>query len=170
VPRGAPYFGANLLFHRSSSAVGFQTGVLYVPKGATILFAGGTVALEVTYIEVPLMFRLRLPFGGPGFMPALVAGASVGLKSDCQLTAISGSVSLTVDCDDSSLQDQFDPKAIDVGLTVGADLEIPVGWRRLLVVPSIRYTRGTSVIGDTADDADATNSSFQIGAGVRFTS
>jgi hypothetical protein len=167
VPRSAPYVGASLLFHRGGSAVGFQTGVLYVPKGATVLFAGGTAALETTYIEIPLMLRLGLPSEDSGVMPVLVAGASVGLKSGCQLTARSGNVSLEFDCDDSFLPGQFDLKAVDFGLTVGADLEIPAG-RRLRVVPSVRYTRGTSVIGDTATNGDATNSSFQIGAGVRL--
>jgi hypothetical protein len=165
--RNAPYFGGSLLFHRPGSSIGFQTGLLYVPKGATIAMTGGRGALEIGYIEIPLLLRLGLPLEGSGVMPVLVVGGSVGLKSGCQLTASSGSASAQLDCDDSSLQGQFDLKAVDFGLTAGAELEIPVG-PRLRVVPSVRYTRGISVIGDTANNADATNSVFQLGAGVRF--
>lgn len=165
--RSAAYFGGSFIFHRDGSASGFQTGLLYVPKGATALLTGGVAALEIGYVEMPFLLRLGLPLQGSGVMPVFIVGGSVGLRSGCQLTASSGGTSAQVDCDDSSLQGQVDLKSVDFGLTAGAELKIPVG-PRLHVVPAVRYTRGVSVIGDTANNADATNSAFQVGAGIRL--
>jgi hypothetical protein len=165
--RTSLFGGASLVIHKSGSAIGFETGLYYVPKGASVEGFEGEGALEITYFEVPALLRLGFRMQNSEIMPVLLLGGSIGLKGSCKVSAESGSASASIDCDDSAFQGELDLKAVDFGISAGAAVDIPMGARTILA-PSIRYTRGLSNIGDTSDNADAKNSAIQIGAVLRF--
>ena len=165
--RTSPYIGGTLAVQPGGSTVGFQSGLLYVPKGATASIAGGRYALSINYLEIPLLVRLALPLQGSELLPVLLFGGSAGVKTSCNVTAQSGTATSSIDCGDSTFGGEFDLKTIDWGLSAGAMLDIPAG-KGLIVAPVIRYTRGIAVIGNTSNNADATNSVFQIGLGLRM--
>lgn len=165
--RTSIFIGASLVVHKPGSLLGFETGLFYVPKGATTEGDGFDGALEITYFEIPALLRLGLKLQNSNVMPVLLLGGSLGIKSGCKVSATSGTASVDIDCDDSSFGGELDLKSLDLGISVGAGVDIPIGTRAVLA-PSLRYTRGLSDIGDTSDNADAKNSAFQIGAAFRL--
>jgi outer membrane protein with beta-barrel domain len=165
--RTTPLFGLQLVW-QPASVLGFEAGAVYVSKGASDEFEGGVDgALSITYLEVPALLRIALPLQGSGVRPVLMLGGTLGLKSGCQVEASSGSASANVDCDDSAFGGTLDLKSIDLGLSAGAAIDIPAGTR-LVISPGARYTRGLTDIGDTADNADAKNSSIELRVALRM--
>lgn len=162
-----PFVGGTLVVHHEGSFIGFQTGLAYVPKGASTYFQGALYTLETSYLEIPLLVRIGLPLKSSNIMPVFSVGGSVGIKAGCNLSAQSGNASSGLACDDTALQGQFNLKTFDIGLTGGLDVDIPIG-QRIVLAPGLRYTRGISVIGDTSYNADASNSAFQIGVSFRI--
>jgi hypothetical protein len=165
--RNKPFGGASLVVQKPGAKFGFQTGLLLVPKGATTDIEGGRGALEINYLEIPLLFRLSLPLQGSRIVPSILAGGSLGIKSSCNIVGESGSQSAKIGCDDSLFEGELDLKTVDVGVSGGVEVAIPMG-SRFLLSPTVRYTRGLTDIGDSANNADAKNSVFQIGAMFRI--
>jgi len=165
--RTAAYFGLSVIFHPEGSVFGFETGLGYVPEGASVRVNGGAASIEITDLEVPLLLRVAIPIEGSSVRPVLVGGGSVGSRIGCKIAAESGSASASIDCDDSAFQGVFQLKDYDLAWTLGADLELPIG-STFRLVPSLRYTRGLVDIGDTANNADAKTQVFKIGASGRF--
>lgn len=165
--RTSPYFGGVAVYHPKESVFGFQTGLLYVPKGATTNYQGGKVALDITYIEIPVLLRVGRSLQGSQVMPVVTIGGSIGIKTDCTFGAHSGSSTIAAGCDDSAFEGAFDLKTFDFGIVIGGALDIPVS-EKVVFAPSISYTRGISVIGDTSNNADATNRNLRVGVSLRM--
>ncbi len=171
--RNGGYGGLSFIIQPNSSAIGFQTGVLYVQRGAKSSFSTGgsgipntSGGLKLSYIEVPAMIRIGVPLSVIGAAPTIVGGASLGWRVGCRAIIESGNNTSSTSCDDALLNEDQDTKRFDLGATVGVELPIKVGQRGL-IVPTVRYVRGLTRISDVAGN-DTKNSSVMIGLGLRF--
>jgi Outer membrane protein beta-barrel domain len=171
--RNGGYGGLTFIIQPNTSPIGFQTGVLYVQKGAKSSFSSGggstpviSGGVKLTYIEVPAMIRIGVPLSLAGAAPTIVGGASLGWRVDCRAIIETGSNSASRSCDDALLNEDLDTKRFDLGATVGVELPIKVGERGL-IVPTVRYVRGMTRISDVNGN-DTKNSSVMIGLGLRF--
>lgn len=171
--RNGGYGGLSFIIQPNTSPVGFQTGILYVQKGAKSSFStgGGSIpvtsgGLKLSYIEVPAMIRIGVPLSLAGAAPTIVGGASLAWRVDCRAIIESGNNSASRSCDDALLNEDQDTKRFDLGATVGVELPIKVGERGL-IVPTVRYVRGLTRISDVNGN-DTNNSSVMIGLGLRF--
>ena len=167
--RTAGSFGAVLVLANAHSPFGFETGIAYVPKGATSTVVGARVAFETNYVEVPLLFRLGLPVLASHMLTTLVVGASVGFNDGCRISFSTPGGSGANDCNSKAALGgaAFSLKAVDLGLTAGVGVDIPLS-RAFVLAPAIRYTRGVSTISNSANAPDAINSAFQFGVGLRL--
>jgi Outer membrane protein beta-barrel domain len=165
--RVSPFLGGTVVYHRPGSAIGWESGLAFVQKGATTGLNGSTFTLAISYLEVPLMVRFGLPLQGSRVIPVFSIGGTVALRSGCSLRGDSGSQSISVGCDDSFFGGAYDLKALDFGVSAGTEVDFPIG-KRFVFAPSVRYTRGLAVIGSTPDNADARNSVFLLGASLRL--
>lgn len=170
--RNGGYGGLTFIIQPNTSTVGFQTGILYVQRGAKSSFSAGGSGIPVTtggvklgYIEVPAMLRIGVPLSLAGAAPTVVGGASLGWRVSCRAITETGTVRSSTNCDDSLLDEDLDVKRFDLGATVGVELPIKVGERGL-IVPSVRYVRGLTKVSDTGGDIK--NSQVLIGLGLRF--
>lgn len=157
------FAGAQVVWQRPGSLLGFETGAVYIQKGAEASEDGVDGALELTYIDVPLLVRIAPPLAGSSFTPAFGLGANLGFNIDCKLSGEADGVSADIDCDEAGLE----VKSIDLGLTASAGVDFPVGTTMMLA-PFVSYTFGLSSIDDSAEDADVKNSVIKIGAALRF--
>jgi len=170
--RNGGYGGLTFIVHPNSSAIGFQTGVLYVQRGAQSSFATGGSGIPITtggvklgYIEVPAMLRVGVPLSVAGVAPTIVGGASLGWRVSCRAISERGNITSSTNCDDALLDEDRDVKRFDLGATVGVEVPIKLG-AHYLVVPSVRYVRSLTKVSDTGGDLK--NSSVMIGLGLRF--
>ncbi|HYW50070.1 MAG TPA: porin family protein [Gemmatimonadaceae bacterium] len=169
--RRGPYGGVTLIVQPQASALGFQTGVLFVTKGVRNGDSNGdessiTGGVKLSYLEVPLMVRLGIPLSFAGIAPTLVAGGSIGYRIGCRVEARGLGLSTDFDCDDALAIDTFDAKRFDGGVTVGVEMPVAIGGR-VIVVPTVRYTRGLVNIVE-GSGAEVKNSALQLGFGLRF--
>jgi len=164
--RTSPTFGATLVW-QPASAIGFETGMSYVPKGASASFDGGRGTLKIGYLEIPALLRLAPTLQGSQLRPVVQLGGALAIKTSCEFEAVSGSASLSLGCEDSVWEGMLDLKSIDFGLRAGFALDVPLG-ETMIVSPGASYTLGLLDIGDTSDNADIKNSVIQLGVGVRF--
>lgn len=167
--RTGGYGGLTFILHPDGSAIGFQTGVLYVMKGAKASFdnlSGVTGGVKLGYIEVPAMLRIGVPLKLAGIAPTVVAGGSFNWRISCKAVAESGSFSSSSDCDNALLNQDLDVKRFDGAATVGVELPIRFGTH-YIAVPSVRYVQGLTNITDVGGN-DVKNSAILIGVGLRF--
>jgi hypothetical protein len=163
--RNAPFFGGTLVVQPAGS-LGFETGFLYMPKGASSSFDDGTQevtgTLKFDYVEVPLLLRLGINLQGSPIKPVVLLGGYVGFKAGCEVEAEGDGASAEFDCEQIDLE----IKGVDYGVTGGLSVDIPVGARAILT-PTARYSRGLTDVPDV-DDADVKNSAIQLGASFRI--
>ena len=78
--RTGGYGGLSFIVQPAGSAIGLQTGVNYIMKGAKSSFTSGSSLPNVTggvqlgYVEVPVMLRIGVPLNVAGVAPTLIAG------------------------------------------------------------------------------------------------
>lgn len=133
----------------------FQPEALLVNKGAKAS-TGGPDGLELSYVELPLLFRLSL--GGAAVRPHAYAGPYFGLEVSCKVQGTSG------DCDDLP---GVSTKSVDLGGIVGGGVDVDVG--PLVLTGGARYGFGVSKVADFTIDAareSARNGAFALYAGV----
>jgi opacity protein-like surface antigen len=163
--RKAPYLGATLIVQKPGAVVGFQTGLMYTPKGMAFEDSESKATFALNYVEVPLLLRIS-PFKSAKVIPSFVVGATAGLKVSCNIKVELEGVTAKSDCDD--VDEGLQVKSFDFGLSGGAEVAIPIGTRMMLA-PTLRYTRGMINIPDTDDATDkAKNTAFQFGVGFRI--
>jgi outer membrane protein with beta-barrel domain len=162
-------FGVVLVLESAHSAFGFETGVAYVPKGATSASSGTRVSFETSYVEVPLLLRVGLPLQGSHILPTLAVGASVGFNTGCRISFSTPGGSGANDCNSRAAlsTSAFSLRAVDLGITAGVGVDIPLS-PALVLAPAVRYTRGVTTISNSANAPDAVNSAFQLGVGLRW--
>ena len=143
------------------SVMTLQAEALYTQKGART--DDSITTLELSYIDVPLLFLVRVPAGDAAIIPILYAGPVVSFETKCQLKDSGGS---SADCSaDSGIL--FQTTSTDFGAAFGGGFEVFMGQYTLQL--DIRYTHGFVNIVDSA--AEQTGSamnrtwSFYVGLG-----
>jgi hypothetical protein len=164
--RTLPRFGLFATFH-VNEAFGVQTEFLYVKKGVkgsgeanitdgTMLeIAKITETVSLTYLEIPLLLKYKLPLQGsvqPAFFfgPALAIKASATNETEIDVTfqTPTGSASLQ----GAGEPDIDNTKSTDFGLVLGGDIGIKMGQVRLYL--DARYTLGFSQQFEDVDPDD----------------
>ena len=140
--RTGTIFGATLQLPVSSTFT-IQPELLFLNKGAkftqsTKAVGGGSFRLD--YLEVPLL--LRYDFSRGVVAPHIYAGPSVGFNVGCgiEYRGTTGSAGANTDCG----EDNFKPKTLDYGLTVGGGLDFNLGG--LALTGGARYGIGLADI------------------------
>lgn len=148
---GVGFFGigAKLTDH-----FGLQVRGSYIQKGARGRFTepeigAADIAADVNYLEFHALLRAG---GGIGY---LLAGASYGYDTTCDVSSSAGGIALEGDCAQFGIQPQADQ-----GVTIGAGADIGN-----LLFANVLLTEGlTNVI----PDEDGSNRTLTILLGVRF--
>jgi hypothetical protein len=146
--------GLHLLFP-SAGPLALQTGVLFVGKGAEAGDAG-TEGVEINYIEIPALIRLKLSDGV--ISPHIYAGPYFGMQISCEFEGTSG------DCDEVG---NVNTKTVDIGGIVGGGLDFNLG--PLVLIGGLRYGFGVSTIADFQFGSvreSAKNGTFAIYTGL----
>lgn len=118
-----------------------QVEGLYTPRGAR--GDDGNSTLSLSYIDVPLLFLVRVPAGDASIWPILYAGPVFSFETSCKLKDDAGD---SIDCGTGS-GDAFNTQSIDYAGTVGGGFEVFMG--RYTLQLDVRYTHGVSNIDDT---------------------
>ncbi len=141
-----------------SGAIAVQPEVLLVSKGAK---GSGRAALNLNYLEAPLLLRLSLA-PGAALEPHAYAGPYFGLKIRCRVDTNGTSA----DCDDVT---GISTKSVDVGGMVGGG--VTVGMGGLALTAGARYGFGISTVAefDAGNVQDAAkNGYFALYVGLGF--
>lgn len=138
---------------------GIQPEFHYWEKGAEARFFGLDTALKLSYLEVPVLFRLDLT-GGGAISPHLLLGPTVAINLTCEGRVAAGPLRGRRDCDE--LQN-FEARALEVGVGTGFGLSIDMGGWRLM--GDLRYTLGLT---DIFEDVEVRNRVFALTAGASF--
>jgi hypothetical protein len=121
----------------------FQGEALYVLKGARSNSDRVTLALD--YIDVPLLFMVRVPAGESAIWPILYAGPVFSFETGCAVKGENASVSC------SAADDGLQTKNQDIGGALGGGLEVFMGrWTLQL---DVRYTHGFRDVSEALDEA-----------------
>jgi len=132
---GGAYLQAGL-----GSVLALQAEALYAPGGAR---GSGGDAIELTYIDVPLLFMVRVPAGDASIWPIVYAGPVFSFETGCRLKEEGGA---SLDCG-SGPGDPFPTKSPDIGGAIGGGLEVFMGSYTLQL--DIRYEHGFVNINDS---------------------
>jgi hypothetical protein len=131
---------------------------LFVQKGAKEEETGETLSLKVSYVEVPVLLKLRFPGSGT-VVPHVYAGPYVAFKAGCNLKGTAGSITISGKCEDEDVH----IKSTDFGATFGGGVDVG----RAII--DVRYDLGFSKIGDdTSGDNDIKNRAFYLLVGWTF--
>jgi len=160
--RSAPSFGIEVNYRPNASGFGFQTGAIYVPKGEYVpssaaIPVGHTLRLD--YVEIPFLASWTFALNGSGVRPAVLAGATVGLKAACRFEWDSGSIVEDFDCEEI-----IEVSSVDAGASLGVAVDIPIN-ARFSVSPTVRYTRGLT---DVSAEQGGKNSTLLAGVTIRL--
>jgi len=148
------------LQHSFRGGLFLRSGLLYSMRGASNAEGGTSVVFRLDYLEVPLLLGYTVPGAGQ-VRPFLMAGAQLGVKAKCEAEGTSGTVTVTVDCDDPDLE--ADVSGTDLAFVAGAGIAFSVGRGTLSV--DARYAVGTK---DIAKDTAARNRGFTVAASYMF--
>ncbi len=138
-----------------------QPEILYSPKGAKQDITDGTLSLDLTYLDVPLLLMVRVPTGDSPVWPILYVGPVISFEMDCKLK----SPAVTVDCDAGGTPASR-TKATDYGATFGAGFEFFFGSVRSQL--DARYTLGLKDINATDSGASVKNRGWTFLFGLGY--
>jgi len=116
--------------------------------------------LALQYLEFPVL--LKFSFTEAGTRPELFVGPSLALELGCTYDAFPDGTSDPVDCTDYGLQ----TRSLDVGITFGADVEIPLGSGYFVI--DGRGVVGLSSVDDSEANLDFRNRILALMVGYRF--
>lgn len=144
--------------------LGFTRGLalepqaLMVEKGLKTEEQGVTSTLKLTYIQVPVLVKLRIPIGSnPDNAGYAFVGPALAGRVGCRLSLKQADVSTNAGCEEAA--DQIKTLDPSVVFGLGADLG--------RATFSVRYDMGLSSIDSSTDPGDVKNSAILLLAGVR---
>jgi hypothetical protein len=144
-----------------SKNVAIEPEALFVQKGAKQTESGVETKLKLSYVEVPVLLKLRFPGSGT-VVPHIYAGPYLGFKAGCNLTGTQGSVTVSAKCEDQAFD--FKVKSTDFGATFGGGVDVG----RAII--DVRYDLGFSKIPDSSTDNNIKNRAFYLLVGWTFRS
>lgn len=155
-------FGGGGFIRFGMGGLSLQLEALALTKGskASDEDLDADVELKLDYIEVPITAMFSLGNG-----PYIFAGPSFGFEVGCTVDADLGDLDLKGDCDEGDEDLTVTRKKLDVGVTGGLGIQLPLGPGALLIEG--RYTHGLTNLNDDSD-SDARkvrNRSYGVFAG-----
>lgn len=136
------------------SHLSFQAEGLFTSKGGKLDVLGITSTLQIDYLEIPLLARLRLGSGSPHYFVDGGAAPAVRLRARSR-TAFSGAT------EEIDVADQVE--RVDLGVAAGGGVVFGK------VDAEVRYTFGVRDIdADRTDGVRTKNRALTITAGIRF--
>ena len=155
--------GASLVF-RFSDRWSLQLDGLFVQKGGRENNEADPGDLDdelsLQYLEFPVLLKFSFTRGGT--RPELFVGPSLAFELGCTYDEFPDGTSDPVDCADYGLQ----TRSLDVGVTFGADVEIPLGSGHFVI--DGRGVVGLSSFDDSEANLDFRNRILSIMVGYRF--
>lgn len=141
-----------------------QPELMYSPKGAefteTLNGSEVTTAIELDYIEVPLLLRADVATGSM-LAPYIYGGPALAFEASCSLTGEVEGTEVDVDCDDTG--EDLERKSFDAGAMVGGGLSFPAGPGSILIEG--RYNWGLINLDDSDGEGDVKNRAGSVLAG-----
>ena len=135
--------------------------VLYAQKGVKTSDATATAKIKVSYVELPVLLKLRVPGKSGGIVvPHVYAGPYLGFKAGCRISGTGGSVTVSGACEDQPFAVKI--KSTDFGATFGGGVDVG----RAII--DVRYDLGLSKIGNNTSNNDVKNRVFYLLAGWTF--
>jgi opacity protein-like surface antigen len=125
-----------------------QVEPMYVQKGGSINAGGEETKINLAYLEIPILLKLKIPTPGP-ITPYIFAGPNIG---------ISLSASTESGSQDTDIKDEI--SSTDFALDLGAGVGFKVAPLIVLMVDA-RYSLGLSDIFNDTGKQD-----FQQGTGI----
>lgn len=132
----------------------------------------GPVELSLDYVEIPILVRFLLPFGGRRLTPYVMGGPVFGWQLSCSVTvgAGAGTGEPEPDCDDLLTREGLDEKLRDYeqGAMIGGGVALSLLRRTGAVTLEGRLMEGLSRLSDRRDGAELRNRSFTLLLGYSF--
>ena len=123
------------------ATIGIQPEMLWSKQGNELSGRGSTTEWDLTYVNIPVMFKFYLPLG-----LNFQVGPQFGILTNAE------------DQDGKSLGNRF--KESDLSAALGAGWDIPFGLQL-----SARYVLGLSDINNLTDEKSIKNRTFQLSSG-----
>lgn len=118
---------------------------LFTRKGTSSEEEGVTVEADLDYLEVPVLLAARIPTG-TRVRPRAFAGPAIAFETKCELEGVQGGTAVAFDCEEFEAEDPFDTEDTDLGVVLGAGLEVE--GDRLTFLLDGRYTHGLTDLID----------------------
>jgi len=143
--------------------VGLQAELLYARKGSSTEESFGDETFQQTtnldYIEAVVVPKVKLPLEAP-VVPSVHFGPYLGYAVNRTIEQSGGGMSNSESISDGT-------NALDLGVALGAGIDVPVGERMATV--GVRYDFGLLNVSDDGDgDSSAKNSAFLLTLGFAF--
>jgi hypothetical protein len=152
------FVGGGFITYSLTDLFAIQPELLFSMKGSKHDVTGGTAENKLTYIEIPVFFRVQL-VGAPTFKPNFYAGPEIAFLLSAKASGPGYS-----DVDIKS-----DLKSTDFGIIGGVGADFPMGTGKLTV--DIRYDAGLSKVFKTVSgfpEAKINNSAITFLVGYGF--
>lgn len=151
--------------------IGFGTGAYFVQKGADFDLEQGQVALEIDYLEVPLLIHFQVTGADRPVGVSLGVGPAFGFNLSCDLNDTDDESSESVDCSEGEeILGIDDVRSFDLGLLVGGGLSFAASETTSFFVDGA-FELGITSIADELeglDEVDVRNRTWFFGAGVSW--
>ena len=132
--------------------MGISVQPTYLSAGATITDSEESVEVNLTYIDIPILFRYMI--GSGDTRPYVEVGPAIGLLSKAEFK------------DDDGTEDIKDEtKGTNMSVVFGAGVDVPMGNNTIFA--GARYALGTTDISDT-DGIEVKTSAIQVVVGFKF--
>lgn len=149
-----------------TNMLSIQPELMYSPKGAEseedVNGSTFTTAIELDYIEVPVLIRADVASGAM-LAPYIYGGPAFAFEASCSITGEGEGVEFEADCDEGE-GEGLERKSFDVGAMVGGGLSFPAGPGSILIEG--RYNFGLINIADSDNEnVDVKNRAGSVLAG-----
>ena len=132
---------------------------LFVMKGAKETQSGITGSVKVSYLEVPLLAKVRMPSKSGGLVsPHFYAGPYFAVKAGCTVKLTDGTTTVSGSCKSQDVN----LKGSDFGATFGVGVDV----NRAII--DVRYDLGLSKISDETTNNDVKTRTLYFLAGWTF--
>ena len=140
-----------------TGGLAIQGEPMFLQKGGKVTEDNETLALKILYFEIPVFLRYNIALSSSTVLPYIIAGPNLGLRA----------ASKVVFPDGSSTDNKSEMNGAEVGLGVGAGVEVP--HDKLIFFGETRYGFGLTNINAESVDGESTvkNKGLQILLGVK---
>ncbi len=156
------FTGGGFITYAFSDLFALQPELLFTMKGAKTDAGGVNYKTNLSYIEIPVLFKVLLA-GGGNFKPNFYAGPAISFLMSAKATADPEPTGWV-----SDIKDNY--KSTDFGLIGGAGADMHMGTGPGKITFDVRYEVGLSSLDNVDDGVDAkiNNSAITFMVGYAF--